>query len=207
MGDLDFLESPRLPHANPRNPIWAPKAKRKAGFPWVWLLVGLGVVAMLGGVAVVAMLRRDPQISGELFFKTKGGDTKKAGGETVFFTPITPPLQKTITALVVATHDKKADWNDAAAHVSLAENAATVVANADGKFSTVLPPGRYLLWTTTHSILGNEFFWIKVITVSDSPLQLELGSDSTLDCPGEQSHLVALFLASERGWVKWEKAK
>ena len=201
MSNFDFLDEPQ---ARPAYRITKHRTPPAANhLPWI--ISGIAAAACLLGGILFAIRSKDLTVSGELFFKTKGGDTKKAGGETVYLTPFTPEFQKRITAQIVRAIDGGESWSDAQAETLLKKNSNSVIANADGQFSIAAPEGQYLLWTTTHTIMESRFFWAKVISVS-GPVHLELGSDSTVDCPGDsQSLWVCVTLAIDHGWVKSEK--
>jgi hypothetical protein len=48
-------------------------------------------------------------VSGELFVTTKAGDVKKGAGQKVYFTPITPEFEKSVSALLAKVDEHKAD--------------------------------------------------------------------------------------------------
>jgi hypothetical protein len=50
-------------------------------------------------------------ISGELFVTTKGGDVKKAAGQGIHLTPITPDLQKSVITFLANANECQARWN------------------------------------------------------------------------------------------------
>ena len=63
------------------------------------LVVGIAVGATLWATGSFTHVR-PVVVSGELFVTTKGGDVKKAAGQIIHLTPVTPESQKSIVALL-----------------------------------------------------------------------------------------------------------